>query len=54
MTAGALKCCSDTAARDLKLDTVIFLNPGTEKIDSSQLSELKSVVQGFRSASSEE
>ena len=54
MTAGALKCCSDTAARDLKLDTVIFLNPGTEKFDSSQLSELENVVQGFRTASSEE
>ena len=54
MTAGALKCCSDTAARDLKLDTVIFLNPGTKKFDSCQLTELEKVVREFRSAFSEE
>ena len=54
MTSKALKRCSDTAARDLNLDTVIFLNPGTEKFDSFQLSELEGVVKEFRSAASEE
>lgn len=44
LTQGALKRCSETLAKGIAPDMLIFLNPGNCKFDSSRIGELDELV----------
>lgn len=53
LTPGALKRCSETCAKDLDPEIIIFFNPGSGKFDTSQLAELDTLAQPFIAEKSE-
>lgn len=47
LTAAAIKRCSETYARDLEQQMVIFFYPGSFRIDSTKTAELETMVKAF-------
>lgn len=47
LTAGALKRCSESRARDLDREITILLSPGSGKFDSIRLNDLENSVKSF-------
>ena len=54
LTPGALKRCSETLAKGLSPDMVIFLDPGNCKFDSRLIGELDELVRNYQPAESGE
>ena len=44
LTAAALKRCTESRARDLEQEMVVFFNSGTARIDSSRIAELEMML----------